>query len=59
MAMACAHAYIPSTTSASMAETIRANSEKFSLTSAEDDIDPTKATERALFMVLRRITLTL
>ena len=55
MAMACSHAYIPSTTAASMAATVRENPEKFTLTSAEDEVDPTKATNRALTMVLERI----
>jgi len=55
MALACSHAYIPHTTSDSMAETIRSNPDKFSLTAVDGEQDPTKATDRAMMMVLERI----
>lgn len=55
MAMASSHAYIPSATSASMLATVRENPKKFTLTSAENEVDPTNATNRALTMVLERI----
>lgn len=55
MALACSHAYIPHTTSDSMAETIRSNPAKFSLTAGEGERDPTKATDRAMTLVLERI----
>lgn len=56
MALACSHAYIPHTTSDSMAETIRLNPTKFTLTAVEGEQDPTKATDRAIMMVLEKIT---
>jgi len=56
MALACLHAYIPMTSSDSMVNVIRAHKTKFTVTASEDDgIDSTKATEKALTLVLERI----
>jgi hypothetical protein len=53
MALACLHAYIPATSSESMVEVIRDNKSKFTVTASEDD--STKATEKALYLILERI----
>ena len=55
MAMACSHAYIPRATASSMAATVQENPGTFTLTVAQGEVDPTKATNRALTMVLERI----
>jgi len=55
MALACLHAYIPTTSSESMDDVIRDHKMKFTVTASEDDADPTKATERALTLILERI----
>lgn len=61
MALACAHAYIPSITSASMEETIRAHQDHFTPTFRRKDedagvaVEGTSATEAALSLALERI----
>jgi hypothetical protein len=59
MALACLHAYIPHITSDSMLDTIRTHPTKFTLTATlsenDDGDDGTKATEKALSLVLERL----
>jgi hypothetical protein len=56
MALACLHAYIPSATSESMKKVMSEYSDKFTLTTREEDLeDLTLATENALILVLDRI----
>ena len=59
MALACQHAYVPSIGSESMAKAIKNYPRKFSLTQGMDGVrNETSATERALELVLERISMT-
>jgi hypothetical protein len=55
MALACLHAYIPRITSTSMQDSVRTHADKFTVTQDVGDDDDTKATERALSLVLDRV----
>jgi hypothetical protein len=57
MAQACLHAYVPSISSASLAETIRSSPRQFTAT-CDDTVEGTYATEAALALILERIALT-
>jgi hypothetical protein len=55
MALACLHAYIPHISSTSMQDSVRMHADKFTVTQDVSDNDDTKATERALSIVLDRV----
>ena len=52
MALACQHAFVPGVSSESMADVIRAHSDQLTPT---NDLEGTRATEKALELVLERI----
>lgn len=52
MALACQHAFVPGVSSESMADVIRAHPDQLTLT---DDLEGTRATEKALELALERI----
>jgi hypothetical protein len=58
MARACLHAYVPSISSTSLAETIRSSPLQFTATcDADNNVEGTHATEAALAIILERIAM--
>jgi hypothetical protein len=58
MARACLHAYVPSISSTSLAETIRSSPLQFTATcDDENNVEGTHATEAALALILERIAM--